>query len=205
MKTKKYKKQRIPPTLRLQVFELYSNERTRMLCYCCAINIITVANFECGHVIPECKGGLLEIDNLRPICSPCNKSMGSNYLYDYKNKFYKSTSCKKYKQTDTISCKKIKYKNTLKDIIKCILMINTNKPMHYIDITKNCFRNQHIYECKLNGKTPINTISRTLSTNKDCFIKTKPGTYKLTNEYILSDDFNKKYDMCLIFTNRLQK
>jgi hypothetical protein len=30
-----------------------------------------------GHVLPESKGGTLDVENLRPICSSCNSSMGS--------------------------------------------------------------------------------------------------------------------------------
>lgn len=38
--------------------------------------------FEVGHNIPESKGGKTTIENLRPICSQCNKSMGNRYTID---------------------------------------------------------------------------------------------------------------------------
>jgi 5-methylcytosine-specific restriction endonuclease McrA len=44
--------------------------------------------FEAGHNLPESKGGLTTIDNLLPICSSCNKSMGNRYtIDDFSDKF----------------------------------------------------------------------------------------------------------------------
>jgi|TARA_B110000967_G_scaffold169559_1_gene179070 hypothetical protein len=42
-------------------------------------NTITVFDFQCGHDIPESKGGTLDLDNLKPICSRCNASMSDDY------------------------------------------------------------------------------------------------------------------------------
>ena len=47
-----------------------------------------VTNFEAGHIISHAKGGEDNIDNLLPICSLCNKSMGTENLIDYKLKYY---------------------------------------------------------------------------------------------------------------------
>ena len=40
---------------------------------------ITPFTFEVGHNIPHSFGGTIELDNLRPICSKCNKSMGNRF------------------------------------------------------------------------------------------------------------------------------
>ena len=37
-------------------------------------------NFCAGHIIPESCGGFATIDNLRPICSQCNSSMGNTNM-----------------------------------------------------------------------------------------------------------------------------
>jgi len=42
-------------------------------------NIINVFDFEAGHDIPESKGGKIDLHNLYPICSKCNKSMGNRF------------------------------------------------------------------------------------------------------------------------------
>jgi len=52
-------------------------------CYCCGISINN-KNFTVGHVIARALGGSDELSNLRPICSNCNSSMGTENLEDYK-------------------------------------------------------------------------------------------------------------------------
>ncbi len=42
-------------------------------------NTITAFDFQCGHNIPESKGGPTNIHNLVPICARCNLSMGDRY------------------------------------------------------------------------------------------------------------------------------
>jgi hypothetical protein len=45
-------------------------------------NQITVFDFQCGHNVPESKGGATDLRNLVPICGRCNLSMGSQYTFD---------------------------------------------------------------------------------------------------------------------------
>ena len=45
-------------------------------------NVLTVFDFSVGHNIPKSKGGSNSLDNLRPICSRCNTSMGNTYSID---------------------------------------------------------------------------------------------------------------------------
>jgi hypothetical protein len=45
-------------------------------------NPITVFDFQCGHNVPESKGGRTDLHNLVPICGRCNLSMGSQYTFD---------------------------------------------------------------------------------------------------------------------------
>ena len=52
-------------------------------------NTITVHDFQSGHNIPESKGGKTTIDNLIPICSRCNLSMGNRYTIDQWNQLGK--------------------------------------------------------------------------------------------------------------------
>ena len=85
-----YVKKAIPKALRQQVWiknigEKFSGRCVTSWCE----NKITVFNFETGHNIPESKGGRTDIDNLFPICSQCNKSMGNNYTISDWQKFGK--------------------------------------------------------------------------------------------------------------------
>lgn len=73
----------IPKALREQVWiawvgRKFSNKCSVTWCE----NIISVFDFECGHNQPESKGGSTDINNLRPICGKCNKSMGDEYTID---------------------------------------------------------------------------------------------------------------------------
>lgn len=42
-------------------------------------NRMNVFDFHCGHNIPESRGGETTLDNLVPICSRCNVSMGNQF------------------------------------------------------------------------------------------------------------------------------
>lgn len=52
-------------------------------CLCCKINSITQMEFDCGHIIALSRGGTNSIDNIRPICAACNKSMGTQSMVDF--------------------------------------------------------------------------------------------------------------------------
>ena len=74
---------KIPRALREQVWLQYLGKKYETDCYIrwCKNNI-NVFDFHVGHNIPESKGGLTVLENLRPICSRCNLSMGNNYSID---------------------------------------------------------------------------------------------------------------------------
>ena len=70
----------IPRALREQVWLRYAGRQFERRCYVSwCTNRMTVFDFHAGHDIPESKGGSTDISNLRPICSRCNVSMGSQY------------------------------------------------------------------------------------------------------------------------------
>lgn len=78
---KKYKKQRIGKTLRIQVWDKWIGIKIGMIKYPnCKIYDISQSNFECGHYIPESQGGTTDINNLLPICTDCNKSNGTKTM-----------------------------------------------------------------------------------------------------------------------------
>jgi len=74
---------KIPSSLKHNVWTTYIGEKYNGKCsvkWC--NNRITPFTFEAGHNIPYSKGGSTTIDNLLPICSDCNKSMGNRYTID---------------------------------------------------------------------------------------------------------------------------
>jgi 5-methylcytosine-specific restriction endonuclease McrA len=83
----KYKKESIPKTLKIAVWNKYFGEATgKIKCPCCNITEITQLKFHCGHIIAEKNGGTLNINNLMPICESCNKSMGTQNLHEFRKK-----------------------------------------------------------------------------------------------------------------------
>lgn len=81
------KKERIPATVRNIVWVTHFEECKKGKCWLCKVEDISSANFECGHVISEKNGGKPTIDNLKPICSFCNKSVGTMNMEDFKKKY----------------------------------------------------------------------------------------------------------------------
>lgn len=84
------KKDKIPRALREQVWLHYSKKNFEIKCpvsWC--ENKISPFDFHVGHNIAEANGGTLDLNNLRPICSRCNLSMGSKYTIDEWDKLAK--------------------------------------------------------------------------------------------------------------------
>lgn len=75
---------KISKVLRNKVWNTYIGQDKGIgKCYVCDTQI-SQQNFECGHVIAAALGGNNNIDNFRPICGTCNKSMGVQNLEDFK-------------------------------------------------------------------------------------------------------------------------
>ena len=82
-------KKRIPAALRKQVWNHYVGApKGQTLCLVCKHNTIDKLGFEAGHVVPECLGGPTTLENLRPICGDCNRSMGSQHMNSYSIQYY---------------------------------------------------------------------------------------------------------------------
>ena len=78
------KKIKIPNKVRIDVWATYIGEDiAKHKCICCKRMTIRQTEFEVGHVLSEAHGGTLEINNLRPICSVCNKSMGARNMVEF--------------------------------------------------------------------------------------------------------------------------
>ncbi len=68
----------IPKIVKNQVWDKYiGKDKGIGQCYCCNKEIDS-KHFECGHINSVASGGADTCDNLRPICSLCNKSISSS-------------------------------------------------------------------------------------------------------------------------------
>lgn len=85
----KRRKQYIPASIKKQSWDIYiGKELGTAKCYCCKYNVISKNDFHAGHYISEKNGGEVKADNIRPICSDCNLSMGSTNMDVFMEKYH---------------------------------------------------------------------------------------------------------------------
>lgn len=74
----------LPKSVRDSVWNHYIGEDiNKHRCLCCKKVLINNRQFDVGHVISVNDGGTHEINNLRPICFPCNHSMGTTNMIEF--------------------------------------------------------------------------------------------------------------------------
>lgn len=110
----------IPKAVRTSVWNNYVGaDKGIDICFVGCGNPITQSNFECGHIISEKNGGDTTIENLRPICGNCNKSIGAKNMEEFISKH----GIKKHPNWDRI----------VRMQIKKILLINNSNNNHKIN------------------------------------------------------------------------
>lgn len=82
------KRKTIPKKVKEDLWIRYFGKKFKGNCFVCN-DIIETHKFEAGHIKSAAKGGSDNISNLKPICMKCNRSMGTDNLNNYKNKYYK--------------------------------------------------------------------------------------------------------------------
>ncbi len=89
IKIKKNRKAHIPRSIKNQSWDKYiGKELGTAKCYCCRHNEISKNDFQAGHYISEANGGEVKVDNIRPICSTCNQSMGTKNMDEFISTYY---------------------------------------------------------------------------------------------------------------------
>lgn len=81
--------------LRDQVWLKYMGNKAQGKCYCCRIRMIHITDFQVGHNKAVVRGGKNNISNLRPICGPCNRGMGTKSIEWYRKKYFSKGGKKK--------------------------------------------------------------------------------------------------------------
>jgi len=85
------KRRPIDKNIRSLVWQKYNGSSLAGKCYVCK-RPITFDHFEIGHNKAVAKGGKDNINNLRPICGPCNRGMGTMSIEQYKEKYFGNKS-----------------------------------------------------------------------------------------------------------------
>jgi len=92
----KKKLKQIPSAVRFNLWNTTFGERCAFgPCHCCRREV-TLQNFEAGHVVAKSQGGSDQISNLRVICRPCNRSMGSMNMDAYIEAYHNHTIDQKH-------------------------------------------------------------------------------------------------------------
>jgi hypothetical protein len=81
----KYKKvkAKIPQKLRLKTWNNFSKNDSSKCPISFCEEIISINNFDCGHMTSEFNGGMIELNNLIPLCKNCNVTMGTNNITQF--------------------------------------------------------------------------------------------------------------------------
>ena len=79
------RRKNIPKSVKNGVWNEYIGKKFGIgKCQVCETEIDS-KNFECGHIVSVKNNGLTIIENMLPICAPCNRSMGTKDLHHFKN------------------------------------------------------------------------------------------------------------------------
>lgn len=109
MEVSRKRKDKIPMAVRNAVWNRWvGSKKAKAFCYTGCGEAISRANFECGHIVAEAEGGPTSVPNLRPICSLCNKSMGTTCMLDF---------ILKYRLQDVIQQKDEEYVEDTEDVV----------------------------------------------------------------------------------------
>jgi len=196
--TKPDKSKKIPSAVRKIVWNTYiGKDNPTGKCLVCNSEDISHTNFECGHVKSRVNGGDVTVDNLRPICGNCNKSIGGNDMDEFMNKFKikKPENWDGFKpQVDSENTQK---KRTVKlkggDILEADIdfqvdsevELQDNKQTLNFEINRNTYNNVYKCICKESCGGECKILESALIEHKDAINK------QIMNYYL--DSISKTY------------
>jgi hypothetical protein len=127
----------IPKAVKDRLWDItFGQDAGQGKCYVCD-TIINSKRFEAGHIISVKYGGPTTLNNLKCICSTCNKSMGAKNLEDFKKTYFPAISKKIKSETNTCQCchKNIINKNINFDLLNKIQEHNLSDKIQEHDLS----------------------------------------------------------------------
>lgn len=79
---------KVPQSVKIDAWSKYVGKFYSAYCICCNNNEIKSTNFHAGHMVSYANGGLAIVNNILPICSVCNLSMGARNMDEYISNHY---------------------------------------------------------------------------------------------------------------------
>lgn len=123
------KRRPIDKNTRDAVWLKYMGNKVEGKCYCCKIRTIHVMDFQVGHNKAVAKGGSDNVSNLRPICSSCNRGMGTMPIEKYREKYFMSQPNMSKKGPKTSETKVTK-----RDLLKNLATAKLEKLINIFDL-----------------------------------------------------------------------
>ncbi|MDD4121177.1 MAG: HNH endonuclease signature motif containing protein [Clostridia bacterium] len=133
----KTKRRKIDKNTRDAVWLKYMGNKAEGKCYCCQIRTIHITDFQVGHNKAFAKGGNDDIGNLRPICGPCNRGMGTMSIEKYKQKYFKDPVASTTKKPDKKEPIKSETTISKKDILNKLPITKLKKIVKELDLKYN--------------------------------------------------------------------
>lgn len=149
--------------LRIEVWKKYNGEQWKGTCYTGCGREISIENHECGHITSRHNGGKVEIDNLRPICTPCNRRMRTTSMVDFIKEYkYESNLLNEkipvYEEEINISAVKTNSLKSLDYVIKNLNEVPAFVPIDDYSIVRDDTNNQSFEEKIINKDESLNLI-----------------------------------------------
>ena len=98
---KRKNRKSIPAAIRCSVWRQYNDTLDGYCPLCFPSTIISIDNFDCGHIISYKNGGKDSISNLIPLCAKCNRSMGATNIKDYCEAHGIANPCREFAGEET--------------------------------------------------------------------------------------------------------
>ena len=87
--SKRVQRVKCPKPVREKLRRIHFGSSLDGKCYVCGTEI-KFTDFEASHNVPYVEGGEWHVDNLRPCCRACNRSMGTMTVDEFKKRFFES-------------------------------------------------------------------------------------------------------------------
>jgi 5-methylcytosine-specific restriction endonuclease McrA len=152
------KRTTIPKTVKAEVWKRDFGDEGKGSCYCCGNTITALGSWEAGHIKASSRGGTDNIDNLKAVCSTCNKSMGTMDMDEFKHRYFDGNKIVEVPK-DNLNHEK----NTVQSFLN--VAVPKDNPNHVKNIIRS-FLNKNLETTYYKTSVAINTLFELLKNDE---------------------------------------
>jgi hypothetical protein len=180
----KPKRRKIDKNTRDAVWFKYMGNQAEGKCYCCEIRTIHITDFQVGHNKAVAKGGNDNISNLRPICGPCNRGMGTSSIESYKKKYFGKAETTAINEKAESASDKAEAPINKKDLLSSLTKAKLKKIVKELDLDYNEFfdgdqKEDYLKFLMSSRKASVKNIQKILSITD----RNSPFDYPLNSKF----------------------